>query len=226
MHNSAPDSHRGEGEAPAVQFGVTDITEPQPADTTAPVTADYSWWERDWYGWWIIADGAGEYKDMIEYYWDACASVTLTGANRGKLAVWYGADTSRELPFVNCEVEFSEGWGDLGSMYAVSGTIADGKIGYYDWSADPEFSSVSEFEDMICLMGTYVDPNNGDNTFDYIFVLRPWGMKWDDVEAADTRYSLYEDMMPGGYEGWYLPLLEAGLQKAPASFPAGAELIK
>ena len=40
------------------------------------------------------------------------------------------------------------------------------------------------------------------------YVLRPWGMLWDDVARADTGEMLYEDMMPSHYEDWYLPQLE------------------
>ena len=34
--------------------------------------------------------------------------------------------------------------------------------------------------------------------------LRPWGMDWEDVRAAD------ESLLPYYYDDWYLPLIEAG----------------
>ena len=76
---------------------------------------------------------------------------------------------------------------------------------------------VSEFADMLCIDGKYIDPENAENSFEYMIFLRPWGMRWDDVAAADTTYMICDDMTPIEYTNWYLPLIEAG-EPMPDSF--------
>ena len=44
---------------------------------------------------------------------------------------------------------------------------------------------------------------DGEDSYDYTIVLRPWGKIWDDVE---------EDLLPYYYDDWYLPLIEAGAE--------------
>ena len=61
-----------------------------------------------------------------------------------------------------------------------------------------------------------MDPENEENSAYIYFVLRPWGMEWEDVRNADTDGMLYADMMPQYYESWYLPQIGA-------STPAGQE---
>ena len=76
---------------------------------------------------------------------------------------------------------------------------------------------VGQFGDMICLHGVYVQPSNADNWLEYYIFLRPWGTRWEDVEAADTSEMVYSDMMPMHYYEWYLPLVEAG-EAMPGNF--------
>jgi hypothetical protein len=56
---------------------------------------------------------------------------------------------------------------------------------------------------MICIDGTYEDPEN-EGSFAYKIYLRPWGMDWDDLAAAD------EEMLPDSYKTWYLPAIQTG----------------
>lgn len=215
----------GEGEAPKVEVG-TGNTQTEPVDTTAaPAIADYDWWEGDWYGWWIVTDATGEYAEVKDLYWDAYARIELTGENTGRMIFW-DEEYSYQGPLANVEIEFEEGWGDKGAFASVKGDFDGTKVGYYDWLVDPDFGPVDEFENMIGIEGTFTDPDNNANTYDYLIILRPWGLDWEDVRNADTSDSLYEDMMPSRYDDWYLPLIEKGIKELPDSFEAGQELLK
>ena len=204
------------------------VTEPPvvttpPATTAPPVVENkFDWWAGDWYGWWIVADGTGTYSEWIGGYWDAVATITVNPDGTGAIELW-DEDGGKDSLIVKVDVEFSEGFSDHGSMISVSGNFLDGRVGYYDWLVDSDGDSVSMFENMICITGTYTDPSSA-GTFDYEIYLRPWGMKWEDVALGHAE-APYTDMMSGGYYSWYLPLLEKGLTEAPSSYQAGVALI-
>ena len=204
------------------------VTEPPvvttpPATTAPPVVENkFDWWAGDWYGWWIVADGTGTYSEWIGGYWDAVATITVNPDGTGAIELW-DEDGGKDSLIVKVDVEFSEGFSDHGSMISVSGNFLDGRVGYYDWLVDSDGDSVSMFENMICITGTYTDPSSA-GTFDYEIYLRPWGMKWEDVALGHAE-APYTDMMSGGYYSWYLPLLEKGLTEAPSSYQAGVDLI-
>ena len=40
-------------------------------------------------------------------------------------------------------------------------------------------------------------------------------MEWEDVRALDTTDLPYNNMMPGYYDSWYLPLIKDGVTEAP-----------
>ena len=201
-------------------------TEPEelptlPPETMAPTepaaSVDYDWWEGDWYGWWIVTDGTGYYADWQYMYWDCCATIDLADDGTGSIVIW-DQNRTYESPLLSSYVEMSEGWGDKGCMISTTGYIYDHPIGYYDFLVDPELSSVSEFEDMIGIEAYYQDPSDPYGSFSCIFILRPWGMGWEDVRNADTSNSLFSDMMPGLYDTWYQTQLSKGLTEAPHSF--------
>ncbi len=179
------------------------------------------WWNGDWYGWWVVADGTGAYEEWIGGFWDSVATITLNDDGTGTIIMW-DEDGGEDSLIISVEVEMSEGFSDYGCLVSVSGNFLDSRVGYYDWMIDSDGDSVSMFDNMICITGTYQDPNNKD-TFDYEVYLRPWGMEWDDVEAGHAD-APYDDMMPGGYYTWYLPLIQKG-EDAPTSFEAGEKLI-
>ena len=76
-----------------------------------------------------------------------------------------------------------------------------------DWEVDPADEAEGDLEHTFLL--TFVCTVD-DSSFRVCYVLRPWGMLWDDVREADTSDMLYDDMMPIQYEDWYLPQLEGG----------------
>ena len=214
----------------------------EPANTDAPVSTDapaagYDWWDGDWYGWWAIKDGTGEFEGYNDSFLDAFAEIRVDG-DVGTVKLWhcYG---SRESRIAEAEIEFVDGEGENGYFYTSGGTFfPDGEIEsggeavtpmelvYYDWVVDPADSSVSHFEDMIEIMGYYTDPDNEENTFTYYVYLKPWGETWEDVRDGDTSDCLYDDMMPYFYDDWYLPLLELGYTDGIVDFDEGVTYIE
>ena len=215
----------------------TESTE-QPTEPTEPATpaADFGWWEGEWYGWWCITDASGNYEKFNDYAWDAYATIYVYSDDTGLLMLW-DMETSKDTPLMTSWVTFESGSGEHGTMVSDSGTFFDGgqwvpgwdgnsmNFDSNHWSVDPEVSSVSHFENMIELVGTYADPDNANDTFIYHFYLRPWGMLWDDVKTGDTSECLYNDMMPFYYSEWYEPLLALGVDYLPDSYNEGNELL-
>ena len=51
----------------------------------------------------------------------------------------------------------------------------------------------------------YYEDDNSSNWIHYFVFLRPWGMSWEDVRS-DSCYDMpYDNMMPLGYDSWYVP---------------------
>lgn len=172
---------------------------------------DTGWWDGDWYGWWYLSNAEGNYWTEREGEWnDCCATITTYGDGSGYLEIWDERGEGRNL-LVECEVEFGPGFTLGGCMYSVDGNFyGDDRIGEGDWLVDASESyfmntgkTVSSYDHMICIEGTYTDPEYGGG-FDYTFYLKPWGYYWDDVEE-DSPADL-----PDYYYDWYLPLINAG----------------
>jgi len=177
----------------------------------------YAHWAGDWYGWWVISSAYGAYAEGEGNFWDACAKIEVNGEN-GTITVW-----DEDGEFTSSTVTFRGGVTDKGCFVSEEGYFWDAPIGHADWNFDPGASIVSAIPDMLLIEARYVDPEDEDSYFDYQIFLRPWGMKWDDIASMDPSVMPYDDMMPGMYADWYLPLVEAGASM-PASFDAEAEI--
>ena len=180
-------------------------------------TGAYSWWNGEWYGWWVIWDAEGEFADAADSCWDICARIEVYDDNTGYVALW-DTDGSSEEILCDAEVSFGPGTTERGCMISEYGWFMDDEIGHADWIVDPGASVVSSFDDMICIEGIYTDPENSENTIVYYIFLRPWGMDWEDVRNADTSEMPYSDMMPLDYDDWYLPKIQSGVTQMPDSF--------
>ncbi len=202
---------RGEGEAPAVEI------------SEEPEDSAYSWWEGDWYGWWIIDTAYGSYESMEGYFWDAYANIELGEDDTGRMLLW-DMDYSKDAPMADMEVFFSFGAGENGAMWAEDGYFMDADVGHAEWVADPAAMGF-EIEDMIYIDFVYEDPQNGDNRFNGYLFLRPWGMLWDDLEGRYEDGWPYDDMMPFKYKDWYVPLVKAGADM-PDSYADGVALVE
>ena len=161
------------------------------------------WWNGDWYGWWVIYEGGGEYADLESYCYDACATISVYG-DTGLVDLW-DEDCTEGMNIGYIDVAFEPGTTDKGRMVSVSGDFYDDEIAPRDWVVDPGDSFVSRFDSMILIDGTYYEDGNSSNWIHYFVFLRPWGMSWEDVRS-DSCYDMpYDNMMPLGYDSWYVP---------------------
>ena len=182
---------------------------PAPAEepAAAPVSSQWSWWEGKWYGWGVFYLGEGEYAEYEDTAWDVVADITVDGSN-GTFTVWDIEDLS--TPELDSKVSFASGSGDMGQMICESGTFIGSSFNRNGWTCDPGARVEGSLEHTIIMYFDFGDTDNDANSFTVVYILRPWGMLWDDVQAADTSEMLYPDMMPLQYEDWYLPKVQAG----------------
>lgn len=156
------------------------------------------WWNGDWYGWWTVTGGDGEYESWNNKWWDCCANVSIGADYTGKLIIW-DEDLPQDNALSEANVALSAiGTGEYGTLTSEGGYIFDGKLSHADWIIDP---ALMDYDNLICIDGWYED---ADGSFHYAMYLRPWGTLWDDI-AADSP-----DNLPYYYESWYLPLIENG----------------
>jgi hypothetical protein len=212
---------------PVVEPTEAEPVETEPAETEAEdeMEAIREYWEGEWYGWWIIWTGEGEFAEMEDTGWDCYARIEVSDDSTGYLSLW-DSDTSADDPLAECDISFEYGSTDAGMMVSESGYFWNNELVYADWIVEPDSSVVDKFDHMIAIYGTYVDPDNSDNTCDYYIILRPWGMLWDDVYEADNSDTLYDNMMPFEYGNWYTPLVRAGVTEMPDSFEEGEALLE
>lgn len=168
-------------------------------ETTASTDdALLDWWNGDWYGWWNVTGGDGEYESWNNKSWDCCANVSIGADYTGKLIIW-DEDLPQDNALSEANVALSAiGTGEYGTLTSEDGYFMDGELVHADWIVDP---GIVDYDDLICIDGWYEDE---DGNFHYAMYLRPWGTLWDDVAADDP------DNLPYYYESWYLPLVEAG----------------
>ena len=188
---------------------MTEETESEPETTAAPVETEpvtsgvadgpYAWWSGDWYGWWVIRNGGGQFEDWVDSWWDACATIEVYDDSTGFIFLWDDSNEAGE-GFCYADVTFGAGTTENGCMMSESGNFMGSDFGHAYWIVDPGASIVSQLENTICIDGEYVDPDNADDWFDYYIILRPWGTEWEDIRNADTTNLPYDDMMPLSYD--------------------------
>lgn len=165
---------------------------------TASSFTDY--WAGRWYGWRVNYSGWGEYADYEDQAFDVLADITVDGKT-GSVTIWDQED-ERDEAFIVADARFEDGLTDAGKMILTSGVAFSGELPQDGMEIDPGDSTVSTLDHMIELHGIFV--GEGDNGFEYYIFLRPWGMRWEDVEKAESEDFLYADMMPVSYDDWYL----------------------
>lgn len=152
-------------------------------------------YEGEWYGWWQINNSSGEMADLNSIWYDCCAEVTLGKDGQAEVKMW-----DEVCPKKDPLAKFSIVVGEDAQAMVSSGWFYDEENGAIQ---DLDFSiNNAVAENLIIFEGHY---ESESSSFDFLAYLRPWGQLWDDMDPA---------MLPGGYEGWYLPLLDAG-ESAP-----------
>lgn len=181
--------------------------EPVPEETPALEPApDYAQlWGGKWYGWGVYYKAGGRFAELEDQAWDAVAQIDVDG-DRGYLDLW--DVTNLEEPELTARVEFAPGLTERGQMICESCTFLDLVYGRGFWVCEPGEAPESRLENTIVFHFTYADSENSADFLEVYYILRPWGMLWDDVREADTAGMIYEDMMPLLYEDWYLVQLQ------------------
>ena len=183
---------------------VLDKIDENQGDAAKAASTDY--WSGDWYGWWHISSADGYWENLQDTWYDCCAQITRYDETSGYIVIWDEDGSGNNEYMAECSVSFGAGTTGNGCMMSESGAFwLNDPIEHADWIVDPGASVVSQYDHMICIDGTYEDPENGGG-FDYKFYLRPWGMDWEDVAAE------HSDLLPCTYESWYLPAVEAGIE--------------
>lgn len=164
-------------------------------------TAVQKAWNGDWYGWWEIKNTTGGYTYAEGYYWDVLCKVNLNEDGDGTVILWDEKYSYEEpLAIANISVYTNLRKNDMGIAMSTGGWfLADEEVYQLkqsEWIMD---TAACKYESCITFDG-HVDDDVG--SFDYYFMMKPWGRSWDDVAADD------EDKLPYYYYDWYIPLIE------------------
>ena len=169
-----------------------DITTGAPSKTGDELL---DWWNGEWYGWWKMTGCYGEYESMEGSWWDICGLIEIGPDYTGTITLW-DEDYTKDEPTARVEVSLNAaGTGEHGTVMSEGGWFTNIGLAHADWIVDP---GLLEYDNMIWIDGDYED---GDDEFHYDIYLRPWGLKWDDMDAEGHPYY---------YDDWYLPMIEAG----------------
>ena len=164
----------------------------EPVDPSLHTASQNEFWNGNWYGWWIIESGTGDYALSEGGWWDACARIDLGEDGSGTLTLWDDSCEAGEY-IAQASVQAEADLTTSGRLVSTDGSFLNCPLTGADaWYIDAAAPESMPYHDMICISGVYTD------------YLRPWGMDWEDVRAAD------ESLLPYYYDDWYLPLIEAG----------------
>ena len=131
---------------------------------------------------------------MEGVWWDICGTIDIGEDGMGIVTLW-DEDYTKSESMVSASVSLSDdGTSIYGTMTSEGGFFTDIALEHGDWIVDP---GLVDYGDMIHIDGDY---ENGEDTFHYDIVLRPWGTYWVDVD---------EEELPNLYNDWYLPLIDA-----------------
>lgn len=169
-------------------------------ENTEEQTPFQEYWNGDWYGWTSYSNGTNDYSSLDGFYMDCMARIEIDEKGDGGLILWDEA-TSVDNPRAGVYVSVSDGGFPQGRLKSVEGLFSDGDVGNADWLVDPDGLG---YENLICIEGSYKDPDDFFSGYDYKIYLRPWGQDWADIEADQP------DNLPTYYYDWYLPATEAG----------------
>ncbi len=184
---------------------ITQATEQ--STSTEIVEYVYDYWNRGWYGWWVVEEGFGAYADWGDgsYWWDCCADITLDGNGTLDLTLW-DEDGSRQEPMAEVRLRLEPTEGSYGTVYSTGGHFWEMNLGKDEWKINPDDAV---YDELLVLEGYYAAPGSKGDAFYYTVYLRPWGKLWDDWYADEP------DCLPGYYESWYLPKLAEGILTLP-----------
>ncbi len=194
-------------QAPVSTETIVQVTENPTISTGVTEEKLHAYWNRGWYGWWVVEEGFGAYRDWGNggYWWDCCADIVMDGNGNLQLSLW-DEDGSRQDPMAEVEFRLEPTQGKYGVAYSTGGHFWKKDLNHNEWCIDPDKAI---YDELLVLEGYYATPNSKEDAFYYTIYLRPWGKLWDDW-YADER-----DCLPNSYESWYLPKLHKGVVSPP-----------
>ena len=151
------------------------------------------WWEGEWYGYWTITSGTGEFEELEGGVWDCYAIIDINADGTGVVHIW---DDDWEIGSVILDLNEGYGVGYMGGGTADGGTLFGDPVGRADWIIRPTFGGAPD--NQIDIEETYTTKEEdffARSDMSYKIVLRPWGALWDDLP---------EDKRPPYYEDWYV----------------------
>ena len=183
----------------------TEVAPSEPTQGAEPDEVSLSeYWNRGWYGWWIVEDGIGAYAGWGDgsYWWDCCADTVLDGTGNLQVVLW-DEDGNRQEPMAEVTMRLEPQEGAYGTAYSTDGHFWQDPVEADAWKLTPDRTI---YDDLLMVEGRYVV---GADAFSYTVYLRPWGKLWDDWYADEP------DCLPAFYESWYLPKLNRGVTAPP-----------
>lgn len=182
-------------------------------ETTSYGTGDWEeYWERGWYGFWIVSDACDDFENNIGYAYDCLATFDCDGdeVHMQVVNAKSSGDLDVDLYFDHLPDSTESGW-----LISSQGQVLGYNVGYYDTSIDPE--SDSRLLDDYISMNVYLYDDDGNWVLEISFFLRPWGSDFDEflyVDEADLPYMCVNwdpvtaDMFPFNYDTWYVNVMD------------------
>ncbi len=173
------------------------------------VTDAEEYWERGWYGWWIVYDACSDYSDNIGYAYDCLATFDVDGDEVHWQLVDADGDQDVDLYMELLSDSTVSGW-----LLADHGDILGYDIDYAEFMIDPESDS-QLLDDYISFSVNLYD-DNGDYVITMKGFLRPWGADWEEFYDVDVNdlpeicvnfTTNYADMFAFNYDDWYVGMM-------------------
>ena len=192
-----------------VEYMTTEVPNTSTGNGTTDFSSYAEWWERGWYGFWIVCDACDDYADNIGYAYDCLATFTFEGDDQ----VHFELVDSEGDTDVDCYMQFLEDSTDIGWLMSESGDVIGFDVEDTYFYIDPEADGQ--------LLPDYISADiwlyGDDGTWAEIkLFLRAWGSDFDDfydVSESDLPSMCvnwetgYADMYPFNYDSWYVNVM-------------------
>jgi len=160
---------------------------PAASDSLTPAQAV---WNGEWFGFMWVTSTKGAYDHLEDDVYDAFLFIDLDKNDEGAFEIYLEDD---EYPIITANVI-----ADDYHIEAVDGWFWDTELDARMWWTRFD----EDFEGNRIMFADHFDDPEGDGSFDYMFVFRPWGELWE----QEVRDGL---MMPPGF-AYYLASLDGG----------------
>ena len=139
----------------------------EPVDPSLHTASQNEFWNGDWYGWWIIESGTGDYALSEGGWWDACARIDLGEDGSGTLTLWDDSCEAGEY-IAQASVQAEADLTTSGRLVSTDGSFLNCPLTGADaWYIDAAAPESMPYHDMICISGVYTDPEGSGSSFVY-----------------------------------------------------------